>query len=217
MPAISLLPSASLDPVIACLQEPLGVAIDMVRLAAIEPGHNVLLMGTGPIGLMTLPLVRRSGARRVFATGFRRRTARMNAALSLGADVFIDPSETPLASYKFGCEIDRILVTTPPATLTEAMAVAGKGGIIVYIGIKTGAGAFCTFDANAFHFKKLQLRASYNSPALCGPLALELLREKVVNGQNLVSHTFPLDDIAHAFQIAAHDPLAVKVVVRPGG
>jgi L-iditol 2-dehydrogenase len=215
VPAISALPADGLTPEIACLQEPLGVAIDMVRLAAIEPGDNVLLMGAGPIGLMALPLIRRAGARRVFATGFKRRTGRMQAALKLGAHEFIDPGETPLSAYKFGCPINRVIVTSPPATLPDAFAVAAKGAIVSFIGIAHGEEAFCRFDANAFHFKKLQLRASFASPALYGPMALDLLREKVVDGNALVSHVFPLDRIAEAFETAAHDPAAIKVVVKP--
>jgi L-iditol 2-dehydrogenase len=187
----------------------------MVRLAALEPGQNVLLMGAGPIGLMTIPLLRRAGVRRVFVSGFKRRRARMEAALAFGADAFIDPSETPLPEYAFGCGIDRVLVTVPPGTLPDAFAVAARGGIVVYIGIERPNGSPCTFDANAFHFKKLQLRASYGSPALFGPMALDLLREGVVDGRRLVTHTFPLARIAEAFDVAARDPSAIKVVVQP--
>lgn len=41
------------------------------------------------------------------------------------------------------------------------------------------------------------------------------LREGVVNGEALVSHRFPLTDIAAAVATAAFDPGAVKVVVTP--
>lgn len=214
-PALCTLPAEGLAPTIACLQEPLGVAIDMVRLAAIEPGMNVLLLGSGPIGLMALPLIRRAGARRVFATGFRRRKARMECALKLGADVFLDPTETALATHAFGCPIDRVIVTSPPPTLNDAFAAAAKGAIISFIGIGHGEEQFCKFDVNAFHFKKLQLRASFASPALYGPMALDLLREKVVDGNALVSHVFPLDRIAEAVRVATTDPGAIKVVVQP--
>jgi len=192
--------------------EPLGVAIDMVRLAGIEVTSNVLILGQGPIGLMATALAKRAGARRLFVSQPARRVARVELARRFGADAVIDPTETPLREYDFGCEIDRVLVTSPPQTLPEAFDVAAKGGIVSFIGIEHGEGAFCSFDANAFHFKKLQLRASFASPALFTPLALQHLRAGLVDGEALISHRFPLARIADAMA-AADAPDAVKVVV----
>ncbi len=214
-PGVSAIPCEDLTPDVACLSEPLGVAIDLVRLADIRLDSNVLIMGQGPIGLMATALVRRMGARRIFAVQRRRRTARVELARKLGADDVIHPETTALADTDFGCTIDRVLVTTPPPTLGAAFAVAGKGGIISFIGIAHGADAFCRFDVNAFHFKKLQLRASFASPALYTPLALQYLRERVVDGPALISHRFPLEALARAVETARSSADAVKVVVIP--
>jgi len=214
-PAVTAIPSDDLRPEVACLSEPLGVAIDLVRLADIRPESNVLLLGPGPIGLMALALVKHMGARRVFLSAFRRETARVELARQFGADAILDPSETPLPEVDFGCAIDRILVTTPPPTLADAFQVACKGGIISFIGIAYGDSAYCRFDANAFHFKKLQLRASFASPALYTPRALQYLREGVINGPALISHPFSLDRIAEAMEVARDPSRAVKVVVMP--
>ena len=213
-PAICAIPYEGLSPEVACLQEPLGVAIDMVRLAEIAPGSNVLLIGPGPIGLMALQLARRAGARRVFVRGrTRNHPARGELAARLGADVFVDVDETPLEAHDFGCEIDRVLVTAPPRTLAGAVEVAAKGGIISYIGIEHGDGATCSFDANDFHFKKLHLRGSFAAPALFGPAALRYLREGVVDGEALISHRYSLGELSEAYEAACSDPAAVKVIV----
>ncbi len=214
-PAITAIPCDDLPPHVACLSEPLGVAIDLVRLADIRPESNVLLLGPGPIGLMALSIVRRMGARRVFVSGHRVSTVRVALAERLGVDGFFDPDETPLAEVDFDCNIDRILVTAPPPTLADACEVACKGGIISFIGIGWGDAAFTRFDANAFHFKKLQLRASFASPALYTPLALQYLREGVVEGEALISHRFPLDRVAEAMDMARDSSRAVKVIVEP--
>jgi L-iditol 2-dehydrogenase len=214
-PAICAIPYEGLSPDVACLQEPLGVAIDLVRLADIKPSSNVLIIGQGPIGLMATALVRRAGARRLFATGPASRPRRLELAKQFGADETFDSLQTPLSKFAYGCEIDRILVTAPPRALPEAFEIASKGGIISYIGIAWGAGAKVTFDADAFHFKKLQLRASFASPALYGPEALRCLREGVVDGQALISHRFPLSQMQEAMDVARTDPGAVKVVVQP--
>jgi len=127
----------------------------------------------------------------------------------------IDPSATPLGAFDFGCAIDRVLVTTPPPTLNDAFQVACKGGIVSFIGIGHGENAFCRFDANAFHFKKLQLRASFASPALYTPLALQYLREGVVDGPSLISHRFPLAQMAEAMAVARDPARSLKVIVQP--
>lgn len=213
-PAICAVPYEGVAPGIACLQEPLGVAIDMVRLAEIGPHSNVLLIGPGPIGLMALQLARHAGARQLFVSGrTRNRPARVELAKRLGADAFFDIDECPLEDYNFGCEIDRVLVTAPPRTLAGAVNVAAKGGIISYIGIEYGDGAMCSFDANEFHFKKLQLRGSFAAPALYGPTALRYLREGVVDGEALISHRYPLNKLSEAYETAQKDPAAVKVIV----
>jgi L-iditol 2-dehydrogenase len=214
-PAICAIPCADLAPEIACLQEPLGVAIDLVRLSDITPESNVLVLGQGPIGLMATALVHNMGARRVFTTELKSRQKRVELSLKFGADKCLDPAETNLESFDFGCKIDRILVTAPPKVLPSAFNIACKGGIISFIGIGIGEGAKISFDANDFHFKKLQLRASFASPAQFGPQALRYLREGVIDGKAIVTHTFGLDRIAEAIKVVQTDSAAVKVVVVP--
>ncbi len=213
VPAICAIPCDDLSPEVATLSEPLGVAIDLVRLADITIDSNVLVMGPGPIGLMALALARRQGARRVFCSAFASEKARVKLARQFGADDVIDPSAHDLKTYDFGCKIDRVLVTTPPPTLNDAFALACKGGIISFIGIGQGAGARCDMDVNAFHFKKLQLRASFASPAMCTPMALKYLREGVIDGEALISHRFPLSRISDALAMAHNRSESVKVIV----
>jgi L-iditol 2-dehydrogenase len=71
-----------------------------------------------------------------------------------------------------------------------------------------------SFDANAFHFRKLQLRASFAGPALYFPMALELIRTGRIDAASLVSHRFGLDDIARGFATLRDDKsAAVKGVM----
>jgi len=214
-PAVSAIPCEDLAPQVATLSEPLAVAIDMVRLAEISDRSNVLVMGAGPIGLMAQMLIRKKGARRVFFSAYRAQKIRFELAQELGADEVIDPTETSLAKFDFGCPVDRILITAPPDALNDAFALAAKGAMITFVGIGVDDGAFCRFNANEFHFKKLQLRASFASPALYTPLALEYLRDGVVPGESLISHRFSLERIQEAMDAARDKARALKVVVTP--
>ena len=81
----------------------------------------------------------------------------------------------------------------------EMFKIAVYGGIISFLGIDMANGNI-TFNANDFHFKKLQLRASYAAPALWFPRALDLLKNKVVDPDDFITQTFPLEEIQKWFE-----------------
>jgi len=202
----------------ASLVEPLGVAIDLIKAADITLGNDVLVIGLGPIGLMALALARRQGASRIYAASLSRSTRRIELARKFGADQIILLDKEELASHKFPRGgVERVLVTAPPSLLPTAMNVARIGGIVAFIGIEYGSQAMVSFDANAFHFKKLQLRASFAGPALYFPMALDLIARGHIDAKSLVSHRFGIDDIAAGFKKLRDDKANVVKGVMING
>jgi L-iditol 2-dehydrogenase len=190
----------------AALVEPLGVAFDLVKTADVGLGDDVLVLGTGAIGLMALRLARVRGARRLYAAQRSGARRRIELAREMGADEVIITDETRLADVRFPRGgVDRVLVTAPPRTIPEALSVTAYGGTVAFIGIEQGDGARISFDANDFHFRKLQLRSSFASPALYLPTCIELLQAGIVQAERLVSHTFQIDEIPQAFRIMRDD------------
>jgi len=198
----------------ASLAEPLGVALDLARTADIEPGDDVLVVGLGPIGLMALRLARLAGARRIYAASRSHSKRRIDLARAFGADEVVLTDRSPVGAHRFDRGgVARALVTAPPRTIPEALEALRVGGILAYVGIEYGPGARIEFDANAFHFKKLQLRASHASPALYFPRALELLKSGAVDGEALISHTFRLHELGAAFAAMRDDKASVVKMV----
>ncbi len=215
--------AAALAPTQAALAEPLTVALDLLQRADPDLNDEVVVFGPGAIGLMVVRLAKLRGARRVFLTGSERSSVRGRARLAvgtrMGADGVLAEAEDDIVA-ELGRQapqgFDRVLVTAPPRTLPQAFALARFGAVIGLIGIEFGAGAEVCFDVNAFHFKKLQLRASHAIPNHYFPIAVDLLARRVVDPDLLLSHTFPLDCYADAFA-ALTDPqqAAIKVVLVP--
>ncbi|MFQ6059633.1 MAG: zinc-binding dehydrogenase [Anaerolineae bacterium] len=211
----------ALTPRQAALAEPLTVALDVLQRADPDLNDEVAVFGPGPIGLMVTRLAKLRGARRVFLTGSNRSTPRgrhrLEVGRQMGADVVLaDAEDDVVAEIKAAVPqgVDRVLVTAPPRTLRQAFEVARFGAIIGFIGIEFGEGGKVTFDANAFHFKKLQLRASHAIPNHYFPLALDLLARRAVDPQALLTHTFPLAEAERAFQMAINpEEEVVKVVI----
>ncbi len=213
-PAISCVAYKDLSPEAACLAEPLGVSIDMTLLGQIELGSHVVVSGIGAIGLMAIRLAKMSGAERVYACSPSHSKAKIEAALKFGADEIIEIDKTDLATYKFAQAPDRFLVTSPPVTIPPMVQAAATGAIISYVGIKYGDGANITFDANDFHFKKLQLRGSFASPAMYTPMAVRLLENGSIDAKTLITHVFEMKDIAEALKVATTEKAkAIKVVL----
>ncbi|MCL5271535.1 MAG: alcohol dehydrogenase catalytic domain-containing protein [bacterium] len=213
-PAAAAVPYRGLDPQVASLAEPAGVAYDMVKTAGIALGERVCVVGPGPIGLMAVSLARFSGASRLVCVGRAGHDNRLAAARTLGAEILA--TDTPLDQLpQLRRAFDHVLMTAPVPFIPPALALLAYDGRLTYIG--TGVGeATIAFDANDFHFRKLQLRASFASPAVYLPRVLNLLAQGTIPGRALISHVFPLADIGQALALCRdHKTETIKVVIAP--
>jgi L-iditol 2-dehydrogenase len=215
VPKECLVSMGSLSFLEASIVEPLGVAVDLVYTADIKLNDDVLVIGLGPIGLMALRLARASGARRIYAAELSSAKRRIELAKLFGADDIILTDKEDLGHYAFARKgVDRVLVTAPPKLIPLALNVANVGGIVAFLGIEYGKDATISFDANDFHFKKLQLRASFASPALYFPRCIELIESGVIDAGELISHTFKLDEIGNVMKLLRDDrTTTVKAVM----
>jgi len=200
---------------VACLAEPAAVAFDMVKTAGIQLADRVAVIGIGPIGLMAAALAIHGGASEVVAIAHGHSHARIEFARRLGAKV-VTVDHGPLTKQLAG-EFEQVLCTAPVGVLPQAMSLLAYGGVLTYVGIGVGESTI-SFDANDFHFRKLQLRASFASPAIYYPQVLRMLRSGVIPGAKLISHRFPLNDIQRAMETCRDDKAGLlKVVVSPFG
>lgn len=214
-PACAVVPAPNIDPLAAVLAEPCGVAVDMIKTAEITLTDRVLVVGTGAIGLMALVIARRLTAETVVAAN--RSTGRLDIATRLGADAVFSTNDASLAEIgeKFG-GFNKVLITAPPQVIPDCITATAYGGYLVYIGSDFRGGGVIPLDTHALHFGKKQLRASFASPAVYLPEALQLLRSGVVPSNEIVSHQFPLRQMQEALHVAHEERnTACKVVVIP--
>jgi L-iditol 2-dehydrogenase len=211
-----------LTPRQAALAEPLTVAIDVALRAEIPLNAEVAVWGSGPIGIMACKIAKLRGARRVFLVGSPRDNPRnrfrLDLASQFGADVTLGGDQDVVAALKHltGDGIDRALVTSPPPTISDAIRACRFGGIVALIGLEEHSGDTVELDINAFHFQKLQLRASHAIPNHYFPTALDLLARRVVDADKLITHTFSLDEYRKAFDMGGNpDERVGKIMIEP--
>ena len=214
-PAVSCVPYEGISPAVASMAEPSGVAFDMVKVADIKMGESVAIVGPGPIALSATALAVHRGAARVTVIGHSHSVARLALARKLGAEALaVDGDLDKEESLKR--KFNHVLMTAPIKFIAPALSLLAYEGTMTYIGIGHDANAMISFDANDFHFRKLQLRASFASPARYFPATLRLLKAGVLPGTELISHTFSLDQIGDMLALARTDKATtLKLVVTP--
>lgn len=216
-PARSIVKADGMEPAEIALAEPLTVALHVTKTAEVPFESDVVIVGPGPIGLMAVKIARRMGARTVVLAGHSHSKARLALGQELGADVVVETDKDDLvASVMRACPkgAHRAIVTSPPPTIPQVFPFMKYGGAVAFIGIDWGGEQVISFDANEFHFKKLQLRASHAVPNSFFPMALDMIRRREIDAGRFITHTFPLSEADAAVRAAAYEKATVvKVMV----
>ncbi|MGD2126335.1 MAG: alcohol dehydrogenase catalytic domain-containing protein [Desulfobacteraceae bacterium] len=197
------------------LAEPLAVSLHGVKRSALRPGDHVLVMGAGPIGLLTMQCALLNGARDVFVSEID--PTRAALAVQLGAAAVFDPEKqnlaVELASRTGGVGPAVVYVSTGArSALEDAVTLVAKGGQILLLGLVVEPSA-ADFFTLVLH--ELDVRGSYLGCTEF-PAALDLLAQGQVNVEPLISHEIGLEDVvAKGFQLLeAQGGGAVKVLVK---
>ena len=121
------------------LLEPLGVAIHAVEHAHVRPGHDVLVVGAGPIGVLAGAVARRAGATRVFVS--EPLEHRRSTALRFGADAAWAPVvvEDELMKVTAGRGVDVVVeMAGTDDAIATAVACTRPGARVALGGIPSG-------------------------------------------------------------------------------
>jgi L-iditol 2-dehydrogenase len=185
----------------ATLFEPLAVILHSMEFASIRPAETAVVFGAGPIGLLTIAVVRLSGASRIWAV--EPVAHRRELALALGADAAIDPSATdPVRDIlaetgKRGADV-AIDCVARGNSINQAIHLARNAGRVVVTGIP--AEVQVSLDYHVMRRKELgffNVRRSVHE----NEAALDLLREKPSLFTPMLTHNRSLDQIQQAFNM----------------
>lgn len=221
----SLVKFEGLDYAAASLTEPLAVCLAAVSNAQLPLGGSMLVLGNGPLGLMCARLARLGGAGWVGITGLApgspREKARFAAAERLGCDAVLRAGSEELErelKSRFPTGLDRVIVSSPPESLYDALKVVRFGGIVSFFGLHFGGRSKVSLDVNDLIFRKIRLIPTFAEPAINFPVAWRLLADARVDASALVTHTFGFDRAAETLRGIVEESLpAIKAVLLPHG
>ena len=222
VPAENLFPVAhDLDFAVAALAEPLAVAVHGHRVAAqldaTRPtsGERVVVLGAGPIGLMSVFYAAQAGAEVTY-----RYPQQAEAARRLGATQLFEAdgdSEAELRAWAKDHPVDLVMETVGGAAETPSVAVrvARWGGRVLLLGVPARQ---VTLPAQAILMKQLRIAATvfygYIGMQHDYEITTALLdKHRGVLG-SLVTHRVSLDEVAQGYALAADKTSgAIKVSI----
>jgi D-xylulose reductase len=189
----------------AAMVEPLAVGVHAATKARVRPGDLALVMGAGPIGLVTALSALAAGCARVFVSDID--DAKLAIAASLGPITPINVTKmTPaqeILTATDGWGVDLVFEATgngrAAATVFEALC---PGGCVVMIG---GQPEPIAYDAGAAMVREARVENIFRY-AHVFPRCIAMLASGAVDVKPLITRTFDFEDSVHAFEVAASAP-----------
>jgi len=201
---------------LGALCEPLAVAVHGLRLVDLRFGERVGVLGAGTIGLMAIAAAKAMGATYVAATA--RHPHQREMARQLGADAVFDADTgvPQMTAALGGADVVVETVGGEAATLGQALGIIGAGGRISVLGAFTKP---VSIHPILFFLKEARIVGSncYGRPGRRSDyeLAIEIMRRHADQLRSVITHRFPLDDVAQAYATADDKSSgAIKVQVR---
>ena len=205
---------------IAVLAEAASCCCRGLRDCALQPGETVLVMGAGPMGILSLIMAGAMGASRVIVADPlepRRKNSlafQADDVLDPGADDFIEA----LDRITGGCGVDVVMVTAPFSRAQhQGIAAAAIGGRInLFAGLSPGD-TFDDFPANLVHYRGLKVVGTTGTTPLEMAAVVQLMAGgRLERLQDVITSVYPLAETVKAFEEARRGD-GLKVMILPDG
>lgn len=196
--------------------EPLACVIRGQRIARLEAGQNILILGSGISGLLHLLLARALGAGKILMTDINE--YRLKVARKLGADITINAGEDVkkrLLETNEGRLADLVIVCAGalPA-FRQALECVDRGGTVLFFA-STATGVELPLTVDKIWRNEITLVTSYANSPSDAIEAIELIKTDRVPVKKLVTHRLSLKDASRGFQLVAEADKSVKVIIEP--
>jgi L-iditol 2-dehydrogenase len=201
----------------ASFVEPTNCCLKAVKKAQIHPGQTVLVTGAGPIGLMFIMLVNYLGARAI-ATDLL--PSRIEKALAVGAAAAFDARDPALSTQvqemTNGMGADVCLLAVPSdKAFFQALDCTRKGGKILFFA-EFPDEVEIPINPNVLYRREIDLIGSYSSSFKLQKLSAEIVFQKRIDVDALVSDRYPLRDLSSAVDRAVNpDAETYKILIYP--
>jgi L-iditol 2-dehydrogenase len=202
-----------LDPLTAALTEPAACCLSGLEMFAMPRNATVVVMGGGIMGLLTMVLAKRRGAKRLVLSDPL--AERRDIARSVGASIVVDPTREDLRERVLkltgGRGADVVCEAVgKPELVQSALGMVKPTGVLQLVGVNPKDSRL-PLDLFDVHFREIRIHGAFGrGTAFTRALALM----PTLGVKRLLGARFPLTRIEEAFAHATAGRGA-KTVITP--
>lgn len=193
------------------MAEPYTIGSQAIWRGDVQAGQTVFIQGAGPIGITVLKMARLQGATTIISDLTNERLA---FAKENGADYTINPSEVDVETIINEITNDEganvvIDAVGMPQTFELSVQVASAAGHVVTLGFNATPSAIALMPITK---KELTISGSRLQTHQFAKV-VELINEKKLTHDGLITHKFPLNEVEEAFKFVEENPQLVRKAV----
>lgn len=198
----------------AAMVEPLAVGVHAATKAKVKPGDIGVVLGAGPIGLVTALAALAAGCARVYVSDLAPKKLEIAESLSpaiIGVNVGKENLVERVKRDTDGWGADVVFEATgSPRAAAGVFEPLAPGGCVVMIG---GQPDPISFDAGAAMVREARVENIFRY-AHVFPRCVAMLSSGAIDVKPLITRTFDFDDSVRAFEVAASaSPADVKMQI----
>jgi L-iditol 2-dehydrogenase len=201
----------------AAIVEPLTTVVHGQHRIGVQPGERVAIIGAGgPVGLMHQQLALRAGASQVIVAGHSDK--RLDTARQLGATTAFNTRSLDFVqtvrdlTEGYGADVV-IECAGTKATWESAVEAVRRGGRVLWFGGLPG-GTKIELEAARIHYGEITLVNLHGGTAQESREAFDLIVNREIQVQPLISGRLPLEKLEEALQLMAAGE-AIKLAILP--
>lgn len=195
---------------------PLANAVDWtLEAGGVGPGKKVAVVGPGYHGLSCVAAAIAGGAEQVIALGRPSSAGRLALAAELGADTELNDETVVERIHATYGPLDAVIDTIgTPDTMTTAVGLLGRFGVLVIAGLNGGDTAL---DPTAIVRNLLTVRGVRGRSPQAVRKAIALLDSRATGLERIPTHYVPLEGVGQALRDMNQGkaPITPHVVVDP--
>lgn len=199
----------------ASMIEPLACCVRSWDKIDHRSGDSAAVFGVGPAGILHVMLSAMYGFSNIICTDLN--AYRLNFASQMGATAVVNSNDSLLQEtirkQTDGLGVDvSIVATSNMNALSDAILATRKGGTVMMFGVPS-KGTMFNVDMADIYSREITLLTSYAASDKDTAKALYLIESQQIKVDDLITHSYKLQDSQKAFEHARMANDAMKIII----